>query len=79
MKKQRKLNLRKLSIAKLEVTLIKAAIKGGSDFCSTEALNCQTSTKTRPVFPDLPNGPNECDQNYTVVYGPCRTEGSHCD
>ncbi|MEM6718510.1 MAG: hypothetical protein AAF611_04255 [Bacteroidota bacterium] len=72
MKKQRKLNLRKLSIAKLDVTLIKAAIKGGfSENCNTEVVNCDpTSTKTRPEFTD-PNGPNVCKTTNDTKDFPC--------
>jgi len=75
MKKYRKLNLRKLSIAKLDARLSQGTIKGGtggnSEFnCGTEGILCQTSGKTRPLITDT-NGPNICDPDYTRSVGPC--------
>jgi hypothetical protein len=52
MKKHRKLNLRKLSIAKLDTHLVREGIKGGTDAdtndldCKTDETYCATSTKT---------------------------------
>jgi natural product precursor len=58
MKKQRKLNLRKLSIAKLDSYVMHKTIQGGTDpasgnTCTTDAINCQTSEKTRPQNPQI--------------------------
>jgi hypothetical protein len=61
MRKQRKLNLRKLSIAKLDALVLNKTIQGGTDPASgatcpnTDAINCQTSEKTRPLNPQLCN------------------------
>ncbi|WP_298521052.1 hypothetical protein [uncultured Kordia sp.] len=76
MRKNRKLNLRKLSIARLDMSLVTRGVKGGTDLgtndvnCQTNEVNCQTSVKTRPEFTD-PNGPNLCEPTYTYLVGPC--------
>lgn len=72
MKKHRKLNLRKLCIAKLDSHLVRNGIKGGTDLgttdlnCKTEEINCGTSAKTIPEFTSDPTDPE-----YTRLVGPC--------
>ena len=74
MKKHRKLNLRKLSVAKSDTHSVRQGIKGGTDDdlatnnlnCKTDEINCGTSAKTIPEFTSDPNDPN-----FTWIVGPC--------
>ena len=75
MKKYKKLNLRKLSIAALDDSKLINRIKGGTDdpgtegTCQTDAINCQTSTRTR-TEEDTDACPT-VDPKCSRVIGPC--------
>ncbi|MCH2192922.1 hypothetical protein [Kordia sp.] len=69
MKKFKKLNLKKLSVAKLDANLQSKKIKGGTDpntdlTCGTFEMNCQTSVRTNTEFSI--NFDNNCpDPNFS--------------